>query len=80
LGKCCSHSAAIEVVRDGSEVGCDKVGTKLTDILGAVYTCDSAYKSPFNSVYDFLHKVVCNITFNRFFLICAVVIGVQRIF
>jgi hypothetical protein len=30
----------------------------LNGVLGAVYTCDSAYESPYDSVYDFLHKVV----------------------
>jgi hypothetical protein len=29
-------------------------------ILGAIYTCDSAFESPYDSVYDFPHKVVCN--------------------
>jgi hypothetical protein len=34
-----------------------------------VYTCDSAKESPYDSVYDFLHKLVCNLIFNRLFLI-----------
>jgi hypothetical protein len=25
-----------------------------------VYTCDFAYELTYDSVYDFLHKVVCN--------------------
>jgi hypothetical protein len=37
-------------------------------VLGAVYTCDSAYKLPYDSLYDFLHIVVCNLIVNRFFL------------
>jgi hypothetical protein len=40
-------------------------------VLGTVYKCDSEYKSLYDSVYDFLHKVVCNLIFNQFFLMCG---------
>jgi hypothetical protein len=47
-----------------------------TSLMGCLHV-------PHDSVYDFLHKVVCNLNFNQFFLKCvdkpAVVIGVQRI-
>jgi hypothetical protein len=33
--------------------------------------CDFAYESACDSVYDFLHKVVCNFIFNNFLLICV---------
>jgi hypothetical protein len=36
--------------------------------LEAVYTCDFAYESPNDSVYDFLQKVVYNLMLNRYFL------------
>jgi hypothetical protein len=39
--------------------------------LGAVYTCHSAYESPFDWVYDFRYKVVCNLTLQVFFLSCV---------
>jgi hypothetical protein len=32
---------------------------------GPVYMCDSAYESLYDSVYDFLHRVVCNLTFKQ---------------
>jgi hypothetical protein len=33
--------------------------------LGAVYTSDSAYESPYDSVYDFLHNVDCRFNFQQ---------------
>jgi hypothetical protein len=43
------------------------------DCWRSVDMCDSAYKSPYDSVCDLLHKVVCNLIFNW------LIIGVQRI-
>jgi hypothetical protein len=39
--------------------------------LGAVYTCNSGYELLYDSVYDLLHKVVCNLIVNQFLLICV---------
>jgi hypothetical protein len=38
---------------------------------GAVYTCDSAFKLPYDSMNDFLLKVVCHLISNIFFLMCV---------
>ena len=38
---------------------------------GAVYRSDSSYESPYDSVYNFLHYVVCNLICIKFFLICV---------
>jgi hypothetical protein len=39
--------------------------------LRVVYTYDSVYELPYDSVYDFQHKLVRNLFFKRFFLIFA---------
>jgi hypothetical protein len=42
-----------------------------TVALGAVYTCDFAYESSYDSVYDLLLKVSSNYIFDLFFLKCV---------
>jgi hypothetical protein len=41
----------------------NNVVTVFLSPLGAVYTCDCAYVSTYDSVYDCLHKVVNNLIF-----------------
>jgi hypothetical protein len=44
---------------------------RVIDPLGAIYTCDLTYKSAYDSVYDFLLKVVSDLIFDRFTLKCV---------
>jgi hypothetical protein len=40
-------------------------------VLGAVYTCDFPYKSPYDSVYDLLPMVSSKLIFDFFWLKCV---------
>jgi hypothetical protein len=46
----------------------DEICSVNTLYEGPSYTCDFEYELPYDSVCNFLHEVVFNLMFDRFFL------------